>query len=190
MQLVSSYEVTRPSNFSSTYTPIKISNDGKLVLLTERYGFASRSRNIQVWDTQKNMIVQTFAGHPHPSEDFHFAINTADFSPDGRSVVSGSGGETLKIWSLETGQLLKTLGGQPRAEANFMVLSPDQKLLASGKIYGYTITLRDAATGEPKLTLQEEKDIYWKHAFTSVAFSPDGELLAAGLQYGTFRLWE
>lgn len=44
------------------------------------------------------------SGH---SED----LKSVAFSPDGKTIVSGSGDESIKIWNLETGDLIRTLQG-------------------------------------------------------------------------------
>ena len=53
------------------------------------------------------------------------------FSPDGQSVVSGSDDKTVRLWSVESGELLQTMEGHtsPVMSVSF---SPDGQSVVSG----------------------------------------------------------
>ena len=40
------------------------------------------------------------------------SVSSVAFSPDGTKVVSGSGDRTVKIWNVESGDVLHTLSGK------------------------------------------------------------------------------
>ena len=52
-------------------------------------------------------------------------------SPDGSKIASASADFTVKLWNIETGELLQTFTGH-LGEVRSVVFSPDGKLLASG----------------------------------------------------------
>ena len=52
-------------------------------------------------------------------------------SADGKTVASGSGDKTVKVWSAATGKELLTLSGHAE-EVRSVALSADGKTLASG----------------------------------------------------------
>jgi WD40 repeat protein len=92
-----------------------------------------------------------------------------------------------------------TAGGEPREFASgfhfsqfaLVAFAPDAKHLLSSfapggdaHFGGYALTLSVLATGGPVRFFWGEGD-----PFTSVAYSPDGNLLAAGSESGRVRLW-
>ena len=105
------------------------------------------------------------------------------FSPDGRTVASGSFDKTVKLWDAQTGALKRTLTGH--GDAVFSVaFSPDGRTVASGS-WDKTVKLWDAQTGALSRTLSGPT-----HNVYSVAFSPDGKTLASGSLDNTVKLWD
>ena len=80
------------------------------------------------------LVIQ--AGHTKP-------INTVAFSPDGRWLASGGKDDTIKIWDISTGYLLRTLYGHS-SNVNAIAVSPDGKFLASAS--GDMTDKRDLST--------------------------------------------
>ena len=105
------------------------------------------------------------------------------FSPDGRTVASGSFDKTVKLWDAQTGALKRTLTGHTNWVYS-VAFSPDGKTLASGS-NDNTAKLWDAQTGALKRTLTGHE---WR--VNSVAFSPDGKTLASGSWDKTVKLWD
>ena len=48
----------------------------------------------------------------YPSSGHSEDVNSVAFSPDGTKVVSGSRDKTVKIWNVESGDVLHTLSGE------------------------------------------------------------------------------
>nr|NCR81091.1 WD40 repeat domain-containing protein [Microcystis aeruginosa K13-10] len=71
-------------------------------------------------------------------------VTSVNFSPDGKTLVSGSWDKTIKLWNVETGQEIRTLKGHDSAvySVNF---SPDGKTLVSGS-WDNTIKLWNLGT--------------------------------------------
>jgi WD40 repeat protein len=98
-------------------------------------------------------------------------ITTEAFSPDGKLLAAGAiGGSAVYLWDLPTGKPHRPLLGHVTGIVE-MAFSPDGMNLATG---GYdTVRLWNVATEREILSLPR------RGTFRGLAFSPDGQTLAA-----------
>ncbi|MDZ8224257.1 MAG: ribosome assembly protein 4, partial [Nostoc sp. ChiVER01] len=68
--------------------------------------------------------VNTLEGHSS-------RVSSVVFSPDGKTLASGSDDNTIKLWDISTGKAMKTLTGHS-SRVSSVIFSPDGKTLASG----------------------------------------------------------
>jgi WD40 repeat protein/serine/threonine protein kinase len=167
-----------PSEPAKPSGPLKtahFSSDGTRVLTVSR-GLQTWESTTRVWDAQN--------GRPLTDALTHDAIVTAaQFSPDGKRVVTASYDGTIQIWDAQIGRLLTKPWKHDKGivAAQF---SPDgtRILTAAGD---KTVRLWDAQNGQPVGgPLSHTSDL------TSAQFSPDGKRIVTTCDDGTARIWD
>ena len=98
-------------------------------------------------------------------------------------IVTGSEDGVIKIWDVDSGQLLHSLEAHISAVTSLAV-SPDSRRLVSGS-RDSTAKIWDPRTGKEILTLRGHQQ-----EVTSVAFSSDGLCILTGSRDGLAILWE
>lgn len=175
-------EFVLQNGHSGEVNTLAFSPDGKIL------ASGSGDNTIKLWEEATGKLLRTLEGHS-------FSVSTVAFSPDGMILASGSADNTIKLWEIASGKLLRTLKGH-FDQVNVITFSPDGKTLASGSgdhigIEGigmsddYTIKLWEMASGRLLRTLESHSNIV-----TTLAFSPDGKILASGSEDCTIKLWE
>jgi WD40 repeat protein len=159
------------------------SADGKQILS------GSLDTSLKLWDATTGALVREFHGYK-PKEfekGHHDGVFTAVFSPDGKSIVSGSSDRSIKVWNLADGTVTRDLtdpnlkpGAWPMAQPGWVYgvrFLPDGRLVSVGgapRSHGFLATW-DIKEG--KMLTAEEMPF---GTFFSVAVSPDGQTLAIG----------
>jgi WD40 repeat protein/serine/threonine protein kinase len=111
-------------------------------------------------------------------------IRATALASDGRRVASGGEDGRVKVWNSETGEHLVTFSGHS-GPVQTVAFDPQGARVASGGQDG-TVQVWDAGTGRIEFTLTPPSG---KVPVKSVAFSPDGQLLAALDEKG-LALWK
>ena len=159
-------------------TSVAVSPDGGTVATGSDGGSA------RLWDAATGQVLRGLLGH-------RSRITSAAFSPDGRTIAMGSWDKAVRIWDTGTGRVVRTLGGHAKS-AESVAFSPDGRTIATGSSResadykeSAVVWLWDAASGKKFRELKE----FGSRRVNSLAFSPDGRLIAASGEPYT-GIWE
>jgi WD40 repeat protein len=150
----------------------------------------------------KPAILATLRGHTE-------IVYAVAFSPDGRSVLTGSFDKSLKLWDTATGKELRTLDGSTGHQEIILsvAFSPDGRTFASGssdktaKVWEAVASSPAKAgaangqkgnappAGQPAANAPV-KNFPHPNLVDVVVFAPAGGLLATGGHDGMLRIWD
>ena len=144
---------------------------------------ASNLEEVKIWNLRTGRIVRKFTAHTD-------CIKSVAFSPDGRTLATGSWDATAKLWDTATGREIRELRGHT-FWIESVAFSPDGRLLATASLDG-TAKLWEVATGREVASIKGVTETAGGGKDTEqlqcVGFSPDGRLLAVGGRNATTRL--
>jgi WD40 repeat protein len=156
---------------------ITFSSDSKSIVGTFERGA------VQLWSIADGTLVRTFERAAGRSS------GNALFSSDGTLLIAGSNDGAVRLWQVSDGKLLRTFRGhiqdyEGRDLASSISLSADGALLATTNSYD-TVWVWNTSDGA----------LVQKFEGNSVAFSPDGKILAVGVRDNSYQnpfvqLWQ
>ncbi|KAG9063807.1 hypothetical protein KI688_003919 [Linnemannia hyalina] len=142
----------------------------------------SKDRSVKIWKISSGQLLRTLRGH-------RAAVNAVQFSPESaapspfrgnpRLVVSASGDKTIKVWSFETGECLRTLEGHARGIA---CIQFEGNVVVSGSS-DQSIKIWDLSTGACINTLAGHEGLVRTLQFA-------GGRIISGSYDETIKIWD
>ena len=156
---------------------LALSPDGKTL------ASGSRDDSIRLWNASTGSLKDTLIGH---SDD----VMSVRFSPDGKSLASAGYDQTVRLWDVTTGKAVRIFKGHTYRVFS-LTFSPDGQWLASAG--DSSVRLWNVAKGTQIRAINFNGEIRGqtgniREQLSSVAFTPDGKLLAAGSTTGAVYL--
>jgi WD40 repeat protein len=127
-------------------------------------------------------IQKQLSGQLRVFEGHSDLVRAVALSPDGRTVLSGSHDQTIRLWEVASGKQVRQFQG-PAGQVRSVAFSPDGKRALSGD-QGGGLRLWDVATGRAVQAAGFPVPV------CSVAFTPDGARAVFGLDDHTVRVWD
>ena len=194
-------------------TAIAFSPDGQML------ASGSMDKTVRLWNPVTGELMRTLVGHTNGvravafspdgrslasgsqedsirlwdmatlTERFAIARGYVDsslaFTPDNQLLVTGGADDTVRMWEAGSGQALPLLH-VGRNSVHNVALSPDGRTLALGHLVSFGIALQvwDWDARCVRFAFQGPSDV------TSVAFTPDGKILASADRAGQVMLWD
>jgi internalin A len=121
--------------------------------------------------------------------------NFAAFLPDGKQIVTASSDGNIRVWEYPAGKEIRRIAmPEDSAKGKLVALSTDGKIIATAKDDETEIYLLDLLTGKQlpvlKWAAPEEKRRGRGSVNSQLAFSPNGEHLAAMDHAGVVSIWD
>jgi WD40 repeat protein len=163
-------------------TSIVFSPDGRMLATGADYN------TTRLWEVASGREIAVLRGHEERDKQPLLAklehVTSVAFSPDGRTLATGSADNTARLWEVATAREIATLRGHDD-QVSSVTFSPDGRTLATGS-WDNTARLWEVASAEEITTLRGGHE----RPVDSLAFSPDGGILATGSTDRTVRLWD
>ena len=175
-------EIALLTGHKEAVTAVAFSPDGTKLASVSGFHFPG---TLKLWEVETRQIIDTFQAKGGSTD-------SVSFSPDGKILAWAD-----RLWDIETGQQLDILQDNRLFDVAF---SPDGKILAGTGISTVertrtgVIKFYEVETGRLINTLTATQRTKWEESskrVSSIAFSPDGRLLASGsADDGTIKLWD
>ncbi len=176
---VSTAELLNSMEHADSVNSVTYSPDEKMI------ASGSEDGTVKFWDAATGELIRTITGH------ISSEIYAVAYSPDGSTLVCGSE-DKIYTWNAQTSELLKT-NIEPNCDVYSIKYSPDGKLLSTTGT-SRKARLWDVQTGRFLGSFRSHQHQF-RHAsdkvrISSVAFSPDGNILATGGTDNQVYVWE
>jgi len=170
---------------------VAFSPDGRIIATASDDGTA------RLWDASNGSLIKMLVSDPVYVEEFDELniskshsnfVESVSFSPDGRTLATGSDDGTIRLWDISKGSLTRTINAHLN-DVEGVAFSLDGRIIATASDDG-TVKQWNAASGAFIRALEGNSTHEQSDHMEFVAFSPDGHTIAAVSEGGVARLWD
>lgn len=163
-------EMIVQTGHTGTIRAVDYSPDGKIIATGGDDG------SVILWFPQTGRQFRTLSGHTA-------GITSVAFSPNGSLLASSGVDGTIRLWDINKDEALLNIKADIFPITSISV-NPSGQIIASAS--SYQIKLWNINTGKEIRSLKENPSVI----INSIAFSPDGKILAAGKSDKSIKLWD
>ncbi len=137
---------------------------------------------VKLWDLNTGEHIRTLSEHTEP-------VTLVIFSPNGELLVTASKDKTINVWNVQNGELLTNIPEYRDVEGAGIAFNRHGTILAAGSRIDHTIKLWDMSDPNNIHYINTIPDAH-KNEIRSLAFRPDGKILASGSGDKKVKLWD
>ncbi|AGP53961.1 hypothetical protein M271_11820 [Streptomyces rapamycinicus NRRL 5491] len=184
-------EILAYYNQEAKVTGVAFSPDGRTLASAsdDSESNLSPKHSVRLWDVAHRDPEPYGQGDPRVTISPAQGVLSLAFSPDGKTIATGSYDGKVRLWDAKTGHQRATLSDSLVAsEVNHLAFSPDGKTLAVPSEYG--MLLWNVATRKPRAILSSGAEGA-ANVMQEVVFSKDGRLIAGNdSEHRRVYLWK
>ena len=174
---------------SGSVNAVAFSLDGETICT------GSHDTTARLWNSKTGACIRTFKGYVktaffdwttggyiRTSHGHTSPIKAVAFSPEGKTILTGSSDAKACLWSYTTGELVSTFIGHTGSVFS-VAFSPTERIVVTGS-YDTTAKVWDSKTGELLTSFTQHTGCVF-----SVAISPNGKAFVTGSADHTACVW-
>lgn len=165
-------ELYKLTGFKCAVKSVAFSPDEKMLSVAGNDGM------LKLWDVETGKELESLV-HSN-STDVDVSVYSVVFSRDGKKIYAGNGDGTISEWEAGSGKETNVWKAQ-KDTVIALAFSPDYRLLASDGYNEANVKLWDVATRRELRTFGEKKTEGLLEQSHTVAFSPNGKLIASSV---------
>jgi WD40 repeat protein len=180
---ITSREAPLLAEHTAAVETIAVSPDGKQI------ASGSRDRTIKIWDRATGAEIASITAHGA-------AVSAVVYAPGGAPLVSSGNDRMIRLWDPATFKELPRTAEQDMSYRNMVRGSPYMFVTPDGKrlLTWFPITQANLTTIVECFELASGKRLFsfneTNRKVDSLAFCPNGKLIATGAKDGSVRLWK
>jgi WD40 repeat protein len=163
--------------------PIKIGFDADVVIYSPNSTMIAtgvvtfpKKEYVKIWNANTGELLTSLREH-------RYTVTCLAWTADGRTLISGSLGNSIRTWNTTTWEQMAVLTGHT-SSVHAIVVSPSGCIFASASLDG-TARLWNIENGQPIGSPLQHANLV-----SSLSFSADGHLLATGCADKNAYLWD